>query len=628
MSAALQRDLVQQHPDPLLVVDPRADRFIEVNQAACDRLGYTREALLAIPPSRLHRDDLPGLIVFTQAALERGHGWTDELSCTTGSGERLAVEYSARVIAAGDDSYLVLSFRSLEELQQRRERSNAEDFVRRGLSEWRRVEKLFQDIERENQLILRAAGEGIYGVNASGATTFVNPAAARMLGWSAEEMVGKNMHKLVHHSHADGAPYAEHACPILAAFRDGVVHKVDDEVFWRKDGTAFAVEYTSTPIRDNGQLVGAVIVFRDISDRKQAEAQLRNALAEVEQLKQRLELENAYLQEEIRAEHNYREIVGRSNAVRQTIRQIELVAPTDASVLITGESGTGKELIARAIHDSSTRSERAFIRVNCAAIPRDLFESEFFGHAKGAFTGAVKERAGRFELADKGTIFLDEVGELPLELQSKLLRVIQEGQFERVGDGHTRTVDVRVIAATNRVLVDEVAAGRFREDLYYRLNVFPIESAALRDRPEDIPLLASHFLARACRRFGVEELRLTHGDMQRLQSYHWPGNVRELENVVERAVIVSRNGKLRLDVPASDFTRRQPPMTETAAVVNSPLLTEQQRRARDQGMIIRALEQSDGKVFGPGGAAELLGVKPTTLASRIKRLGIERKREV
>ncbi|KPK40312.1 MAG: histidine kinase [Gammaproteobacteria bacterium SG8_47] len=622
----MQRALLQQHPDPLLVVDPRADRFIEVNHAACERLGYTREVLLSIAPSRLHGEDLPGLIVFTQATLERGHGWTDELSCHTGSGERLAVEYSARTLVADDSTYLVLSFRSLEELQHRRERSNAEDFVRRGLSEWRRVEKLFQDIERENQLILRAAGEGIYGVNASGATTFVNPAAERMLGWTAEEMVGKSMHQLVHHTHADGAPYIERECPILAAFRDGVVHKVDDEVFWRKNGTAFAVEYTSTPIRDNGQLVGAVIVFRDISDRKQAEAQLRNALAEVEQLKQRLELENAYLQEEIRAEHNYREIVGRSNAVRQTIRQIELVAPTDASVLITGESGTGKELIARAIHDSSTRGERAFIRVNCAAIPRDLFESEFFGHAKGAFTGAVKERAGRFELADKGTIFLDEVGELPLELQSKLLRVIQEGQFERVGDERTRSVDVRVIAATNRVLSEEVAAGRFREDLYYRINVFPIESAALRDRPEDIPLLASHFLARACRRFGVDELRLTHADMQRLQGYHWPGNVRELENIIERAVIVSRNGKLRLDVPVSGPARPGSLATGKTSVPTSSLITEQQRRARDREMIIHALDQSGGKVFGPGGAADLLGVKPTTLASRIKRLGIDRLR--
>jgi transcriptional regulator with PAS, ATPase and Fis domain len=236
-------------------------------------------------------------------------------------------------------------------------------------------------------------------------------------------MVGRTMHSLIHHSHGDGSPYAESACPIYAAFRDGVVHRVDNEVFWRKDGRLFAVEYTSTPIVDRGQLIGAVIVFRDVSDRRETEQRLHSALDEVSRLKKKLELENAYLQEEIWAEHNHREIVGRSSVISDVIRQIELVAPTDASVLITGESGTGKELIARAIHQASRRRERALIRVNCAAIPHNLFESEFFGHVKGAFTGALKDRAGRFELADGGTLFLDEVGEIPPDLQGKLLRV-------------------------------------------------------------------------------------------------------------------------------------------------------------------------------------------------------------
>ena len=267
--------------------------------------------------------------------------------------------------------------------------------------------------EAMNQLILRAAGEGIYGVNAEGKTTFVNPAAERMLGWTAEELVGHDMHSIVHHTHPDGSHYPEHACPIYAAFRDGAVHQVDTEVFWRKDGTSFWVEYTSTPIRDRGHVVGAVIVFRDVTQRREADEKLRAAHEEVDRLRERLELENAYLQEEIRIEGNHHGIVGRSAAIQKVLRQVELVAPTDATVLITGESGTGKELIARAIHDASKRSRRPLIRVNCATIPRELFESEFFGHAKGAFAGAARDGVGRFELADGGTLFLDEVADMP-----------------------------------------------------------------------------------------------------------------------------------------------------------------------------------------------------------------------
>jgi transcriptional regulator with GAF, ATPase, and Fis domain len=429
---------------------------------------------------------------------------------------------------------------------------------------------------------------------------------------------------MVHHSHPDGRGYSEDDCPIFAAFRDGAVHRIGNEVFWRKDGTSFYVEYTSTPIREDGRPVGAVIVFRDVSDRKRAEAELRAALDEVERLKRKLELENEYLQEEIRQDRDHHTIVGRSRAVREVIRQVELVAPTGANVLITGESGTGKELIAGAIHESSDRRDRPLIRVNCAAVPRDLFESEFFGHVKGAFTGAVNHRAGRFELADGGTLFLDEVGEIPLELQGKLLRVLQEGQFERVGEERTRQVDVRVIAATNRDLEAEVDAARFRRDLFFRLNVFPIESASLRERVEDIPLLAGHFLEKVCRRFGVTGLRLTQADVLRLQGYDWPGNVRELENVIERAVIVSRGGPLRLNLPEREAAGEAGAADPPAGGPDPDLMTEADRRRRDREMIVRALRQTGGKVFGEAGAAQLLGVKPTTLASRIKRLGIDK----
>lgn len=472
---------------------------------------------------------------------------------------------------------------------------------------------------------MRAAGEGIYGVNADGATTFVNPAAERMLGWRADELIGKNIHSAIHYSKDDGSHYHHRDCPIYAAFRDGEVRHVDDEVFWRKDGSAIAVEYTSTPIRDHGRLVGAVVVFRDISDRKRSDARLRSALAEVEALRHRLEMENAYLQEEIRAEHNYKEIVGKSAAIMTLIHQIELVAPTDANVLISGESGTGKELIARAIHESSQRRDRPLIRVNCASIPRELFESEFFGHVKGAFTGAVADRAGRFSLADGGTLFLDEVGEIPLELQSKLLRVLQEQQFERVGDTRTQRVNVRVIAATNRELKREVMDHRFREDLYFRLNVFPIESVPLRERIEDVPLLAGHYLELARKKFNKAELKLSIADINRLQAYSWPGNIRELVNVIERAVILAQQGRLHFVLPDAPLRPAAPLRENTTGQPAVPLIiTDSERERRDRENLIAALRTTRGKIFGPGGASELLGVKPTTLASRIKRLGINK----
>ncbi len=612
----------------MLIIDPVKDLVVSGNSAARRILGdRDGNRLLEVPASTLFPSALPGLIVFTQSVIEDGHGWTNELSCRTLDGRELAVEVTAVRLMEEDCVPVLFTLRDHETLKKRQDAAAANDYVRRGLSEWRRVEQIFQEIEHENQLILGAAGEGIYGVNTGGLATFVNPAGARMLGWSQDEMVGRNMHELIHHTRTDGSHYHKDECPIYAAFEDGVIHRVEDEIFWRRDGTAFPVEYTSTPIRDHGKLVGAVIVFRDVSDRREAEARLHAALAEVKRLKDKLELENAYLQEEIRAEHNCREIVGNSVAIRGVIRQIELVAPTDANVLITGESGTGKELIARATHEASRRHDRPLIRVNCAAIPRELFESEFFGHVRGAFTGATKERVGRFELADGGTLFLDEVGEIPLELQGKLLRVLQEGQFERVGDERTREVNVRVIAATNKDLQQEVAAQRFREDLYFRLNVFPIQGVPLRERLDDIPLLASHFLQRTCRKLNVAHVRLTQSDIGKLQAYHWPGNVRELENAIERAIIVAQNGRLALDLPqCSAAAVKQRPNAPPFArhPPDNGILTEEDRLRRDREMIRHALAQTAGKVFGPGGAAELLGVKPTTLASRIKRLGIEK----
>ncbi len=317
-------------------------------------------------------------------------------------------------------------------------------------------------------------------------------------------------------------------------------------------------------------------------------------------------------------------IVGDSRALRQVMLQLDAVAPTEATVLITGESGTGKELLAKEVHRRSRRSRRPFVKVNCSAIPREIFESEFFGHAQGAFTGAVRERPGRFQIADGGTILLDEVGELPLEMQAKLLRVLQEGEYERVGDDRTRKVDVRVIAATNHNLADEVRARRFRQDLFYRLNVFPLELPPLRARKDDIPALATYAIARMSKRHRMPAPPLTPQDIACLQRYDWPGNIRELQNVVERAVILSSGVKLRLDValPLDDREAREPlPRSESCR--DDVVLTDRECRHRERENLMRAIGRCDGRIYGRGGAAELLGLNPTTLASRLRAFKID-----
>ncbi len=469
------------------------------------------------------------------------------------------------------------------------------------------------------KLILASAGEGIYGLDGDGRTTFVNPAACRLLGFCAEELIGEPMHAVLHHTRSDGSPYAREECPIYAAIKDGKVHRVENEVFWRRDGTSFPVEYTSTPIREHGRLVGAVVVFWDITARKLAEDQLKAALRQVEELTDRLQKENLYLQEEIKTEHNFEEIVGQSPEMLAVLQQVEIVAPTDANVLVSGETGTGKELVARAIHHLSPRREKALIKVNCASVPTELFESEFFGHVKGAFTGALRDRAGRFGLADRGTLFLDEVGEITLDMQSKLLRVLQEGQYERIGEETTREVDVRVIAATNQNLEADVDGGRFRRDLYYRLNVFPIEIAPLRLRQSDIPLLARHFLGIASGRMKTRPEPLTEDHVRQLQEYDWPGNVRELQNVIERAVITSRGRDLTFPLSSTGNTVPLPSREDN-------VVSDEEMKRRETENTLAALRRANGRVYGDGGAAELLGIKPSTLASRIKKMGIERRR--
>jgi transcriptional regulator with GAF, ATPase, and Fis domain len=354
------------------------------------------------------------------------------------------------------------------------------------------------------------------------------------------------------------------------------------------------------------------------------------AFDEIQQLKGQLELHNAYLEEEVVNAKAFGDLIGQSGALRQIVSQIDLVAPTDASVLITGETGTGKELVAREIHRRSARKDRPLVRVNCASIPKDLFESEFFGHVRGSFTGAIKDRAGRFETAEGGTLFLDEIGEVPLEMQSKLLRVLQEKRYERVGEDRTRTANVRIMAATNRDLKKDVAAGRFREDLYYRLHVFPIQVVPLRERKDDIPLLAKHFVELSVKELKCAKPRLTRAGVVKLQSYDWSGNVRELRNVIERAVILARGGSLDFDLPlqtaAPPTSLSQSRLEADAVGTGEPeFLTEAELQLRERDNLLRVLERANWKIKGPDGAAELLGVKPTTLLSRIDKWGLKRR---
>ncbi len=387
------------------------------------------------------------------------------------------------------------------------------------------------------------------------------------------------------------------------------------------------------PLRIQEDIFGVISVFsrENFTDENfrwlrifadQASIAIANARAFVEigRLREKLREENEYLREEIQEASQHTFLIGETPAWKTILQQIDLVAGSDATVLVSGESGTGKELVARAIHESSPRRENALVRVNCAAISPELFESEFFGHTKGSFTGAVRDRPGRFQLADGGTIFLDEIGELPLNMQGKLLRVIQEQQFERVGEDRTNTIDVRIIAATNRDLAAEVRNGNFREDLFYRLNVFPISVPPLRERPEDIEPLTHYFVNRFAKKMRCGSLEVTDSDIELLKSYAFPGNVRELENIVERAMILSQCDQLNISLPK--VLDRMIVHREEIRQPVDKVLTIDELKYIERENIVRALRRSNYKIYGADGAASLIGSKPTTLISKIKKLGI------
>lgn len=439
---------------------------------------------------------------------------------------------------------------------------------------------------------------------------YVNRAMARRLGYDKQEMTS-----LLEITDIDAENTREQWEKIWSEASAGTTMKMESTLK-AKDGRIFPAEFSLDFLDIDGQKL-ICLSAHDITERRQKEAKLRKVLLEVKTLSDQLEAENIYLKEEISEGNNFENILTQSDKYQKVLQQVEQVAPTEATVLVEGETGTGKELIARAIHSLSQRRKRSLVRVNCAALPEDLILSELFGHEKGAFTGATSQKTGRFELADKGTIFLDEIGEISLKIQSQLLRILQEGEFERVGGVETLKVDVRIIAATNRDLRAMVSEKKFREDLYYRLSVFPLYNPPLRERPEDIPLLVRHFMKQFARKNGKQINNIKARDLKRLKQYDFPGNIRELMNIVEQAVVLTPNSTLDLSYWRPVIKEGQANPLEDGK--GFPDLEEVQRQH-----ILHALEKTQWRVTGPQGAAKLLGMKGQTLFSKMKKLGIKR----
>ena len=486
-------------------------------------------------------------------------------------------------------------------------------FAERAVAEYRRLRAAQRTAAREEQLslLLDSAMDAILVLDSELSITRANPAAERVFGWSADELSGRDMRTLLD---ADGSRALAAQTAKLSSCDEG------DRTHWfagdlgavRRDGTSFPAEATLSCFTSGDRLFHTIIL-RNIDERRKSEAQIRLLSDEAE-----------YLREVVRdATGEVDRMVGDSPAMRRLFDGMDRVAATDATVLVLGETGTGKELIARRIHQLSRRGDRPLVRVNCAAIPGALMESEFFGHERGAFTGATTRREGRFAMADGGSILLDEIGELPLDLQAKLLRVLQEGEFERVGSTTTRKVDVRVIAATNRDLERMVADGNFREDLFYRLNVFPLTVPPLRERSGDIALLAQVFADRFGRLMGRSVDPIAADDLRRLEAYPWPGNVRELQNVVERAIILSTGSKIEI-ARALPATARHvdSAVTEQGSVLSPAILNRVEMLALERDNILRALDASNWKISGDDGAARLLDLPASTLSSRMKALEI------
>ncbi len=570
--------------------------YLDVNDAMLDRLGYTREEMVGRSPED-----------FTTP--ESAVRVRDELRPTLRRTGKLENKPISFVTKSGD--VVDCTSNAIVEFDQK--------------GEFLRTVAMYAEISdqaRANfkyRTLYRATPAMLHTVDGDGLIVTVTDHWLQKLGFRREQVVGRPITDFF--SVRDSKYYADGRLRDLIS--DGDFNNLERQML-AKDGTVLDLVMSAISHRDkDGNVDRMLVASKDVTERRKAERALRRTLGENARLREELEQERDYLREEVNVAMNFGRIVGTSPALRRMMKKVEAVAETPANAIIQGESGVGKELVAHAIHVQSPRAEGPLVKVNCASIPKELFESEFFGHVKGAFTGAHRDRIGRFQLADGGSLFLDEVGEIPMELQGKLLRVLQESEFERVGDDVTRSVDVRVIAATNKDLEKLIINGEFREDLFYRLSVFPIDVPALRERGEDIVQLAQHFLKQTCMDFGREGLTLTRTQTANLRSYNWPGNVRELKNVIERAVILSTGKVLRLDLSMPGLKIDIDTVADVAAT-NDEVMSEKEMRELQKRNLEKALEQANWKVSGVGGAAELLGVRPTTLADRIRTYKLKR----
>jgi PAS domain S-box-containing protein len=583
---------------PALLVSLNEDGFfVDASDAWLRRFGYAREEITHMRPQDLASPEGAKRIVEEYLPLLR----------RTGSLAGVPIDLVTRT----DERVDCLANAIVE-------RSEAGDYLRTiavytEVSEQARLEQHYRELYRATPAMLHT-------VDKHGRITNVSDRWLETLGFRREEVLGRLITEFMG-KELQATLGGGRLEDVIAA------GELEDEprTYVTKSGDVLEVEVSATGDRDpSGAVVALLVASKDVTARNRAERQLRAAFEENARLREELERERDYLREEVQVSMNYGRIIGESPALRQMLARLEAVAQTSASVLIEGESGVGKELVAHVIHARSPRANGPLVKVNCASIPHELFESEFFGHVKGSFTGAHRDRVGRFQLADAGTIFLDEVGEIPLDLQSKLLRVLQESEYERVGDDRTHSVDVRVIAATNRDLEHAVADGSFREDLFYRLSVFPIEVPPLRARGDDVIQIASHFLERTCQDFGHRPLTLSKQQAALLKRYDWPGNIRELKNVIERAVILSRGKVLRLDLAMSDILNAPAAPSPDVKDAETSLLTERELRELERKNTLLALEMAQWRVSGPNGAAKLLGIKPTTLTDRMKKFELRK----
>ncbi|MBT8439164.1 MAG: sigma-54-dependent Fis family transcriptional regulator [Gammaproteobacteria bacterium] len=617
-------------PDPILIVDDNPTNLLVLTQTLEElnypiSMAHSGEEALELaqnqPPSLILLDIMmPGMDGYeTLSALREDDSLVDIPVIFLSALDDL--DYKIKGLSLGAVDYITKPFQ-IQEVLARVQTHLTISNLKKELA------KRNRQLESTNEYILEAVAEGIYGLSPDGLITFANPAAGKLTGYSQKELLGKSVFEIHFFAQWDGSRYPAEKTPIFRTLNEHVLLSSEQDVMWRKSGDHFPIEYTCAPYLVDDEAKGAVLAFQDITQRKRQENTLRQALTEVEKLKEKLQAENTYLQNQIRNEGQFQDIVGQSTPLIHLLEQVKQVATTHSTVLILGESGTGKEAIARAIHDSSTRVSRPLIKINCGAISPNLIESELFGHEKGAFTGALKQRTGYFELADGGTIFLDEVGELPLEAQVKLLRVLQEQEVSRVGSEETLPVDVRVIAATNKNLSTMVKQGLFRTDLYYRLNVFPLQIPPLRERKEDIPLLANHFLQDQATTLGKELEGIAPESMQLLLDYQWPGNIRELQNVIERSAILSNGSKLVINdsLTSSDPSNKPGINSAESSQDSNALADESQYRLIDfeKQHILKVLEMTDWTIAGKAGAAEILDLPASTLRSKMKKLGIHR----